>query len=551
MALCVLKKSKKEIFGVLNSNTISWIEKCSEEIKSYNRKSRVYPYLLDERLYIVNSTSCSQNIEISHTNKHSFVKMKRIINELRGKEYCSLQPQNWVNIYKKPLFNNKAKRRKPLMVYSITKTLDILATNIAKKNLRNSSMNNLRQYSSIHGALHNIEYKWQLYGSIYQGIIPCLIHPEIIIRIVRTIVHDVAFIHLFRELLYPSSLKHRVTQDINILGLSQINSFRILLFNWYILEYEKFFCIELPRVLFPSYSLTNNKDSDVSTKKKMTVWQSSVFSEKQKLADKNSHHHVNPTDRHAQVISNIEKRRIHNIYQYIRAKNLAFLNLETTQQNIALVHKRYRNFLQYRLGYTNEISCWAYKCGDNAYIFLGYIVQFKTRQISLRIDINSYKVRTYVLNKAIVILNPLFWIIRILAIYRFCTSCGYPISKSGWSTYSDLVIVDRFKRIKDSLVKYYSGSLNQKDLSKINHILHYSCAKTLACKHKTNLKKIWKKYGKNLSIRYPGKSRKSLQMSRTKNYDNARINIRFWNFYYQKADPMSIMLEKRYRLSNK
>jgi hypothetical protein len=160
-------------------------------------------------------------------------------------------------------------------------------------------------------------------------------------------------------------------------------------------------------------------------------------------------------------------------------------------------------------------------------------------------------VKTYVVSKSIFIVNPLLWIIRILATYRFCTHFGYPISKSGWSTYSDILIIDRFKRIKDSLVKYYSGSLNQKDLSKINHILHYSCGKTLACKHKTNLKKIWKKYGKNLSIRHPVQKRKTVQMSRTKIHENARIHIRFWNFYYQKPDPMSIILEKKYRLSIK
>jgi hypothetical protein len=535
---------------VLNSNTISWIEECSKELSYDNRTRRVYPYLFDERLYIVNSTKKWEDASISDTNKYSFLKIKRIIKELRSKQYYSFKPEIWVNMYKNLSLNEKTNRIKPFILHSMTKILNVLSTNIEHQNFNNTSHNSLNQYSSIHGALSNIESKWQSYGSIYKGIIPSMLHPEIIIRIVRLIIHDVAFIHLFREFLYHIAFKKNRLKE-NIFGSYSINSLGVLLFNWYIVEYEKFFLVEIPRLLCSHDCLKNDTKNDFSVVQKMNILQSSILIEPNKW--KNTFGpYIHIVNKNPKVIKNIFDGSKNNIYQYIRTKNLSFLNLETTQKNISILHKRYHNFLQYRFGYTNEINHWAYKCTESSDMFLGYMLQFKPRQILIRIYTHCDKARTtYVLNKSILMYNPLSWIIRILATYRFCTYFGYPISKSGWSTYSDLVIVDRFKRIKDSLVKYYSGSLNQKDLSTINHILHYSCAKTLACKHKTNLKKIWKKYGKNLSIRHPVEKRKTLQMSRTKTHNKARIYIRFWNFYYEQPDPMTILLEKEYRSSIK
>ncbi len=531
---------------MINSKTISWREECSQQRRSYNTKSRLYPYLFDERLYIVNSTNHWQDASISHSNQHSFLKIKRIIKELRSKD-GSLKPDIGKNMYKNLSFTEKKEKIKPLIVHSITRILDVIATttNIDKNNQKNIFYNQWKQYSSLHGALSHIEYRWQSYGSISQGIIPSMVHPEIIIRIIRKVVEDVTFIHFCRELLYQCSSKNRMKGYI--FEPYYINSFEILLFNWYILEYEKFFFTEMPRYLFYQPALRQETENDFSILQKIMILQSSIINAQNQLEDTILTNNINIIKQNNQVSNHIFDRTHENIYQYIRTKNISFLNLETTHKNLGILQKRYENFLQYRLGFTNERNYWTYKSTDSSDIFLGYILHFKPKQIFIRIETNSYKVKTYVLNKSIVILNPLTWIIRILAIYRFCTYFAYPISKSGWSPYPDLIIIDRFRRIKDSLCKYYSGSLNQKDLAKINHILHYSCAKTLACKHKTNLKKIWKKYGKNLSIKHPVSKRKSLQMSRTKMNENARINIRFWNFYYQKPDPMTMILEKRYR----
>lgn len=96
----------------------------------------------------------------------------------------------------------------------------------------------------------------------------------------------------------------------------------------------------------------------------------------------------------------------------------------------------------------------------------------------------------------LIIKIPIYHIIHILWKYGICDKSGYPISKSSWSIWSDLKIIDRFHQIFLCIYLYYNGCVDRKKLSNIHYILCYSCGKTLACKHKTTLRSIWYRYSK-------------------------------------------------------
>lgn len=67
--------------------------------------------------------------------------------------------------------------------------------------------------------------------------------------------------------------------------------------------------------------------------------------------------------------------------------------------------------------------------------------------------------------------------------------------------FEDHQIVKRFLAIWNGLSSYYSFADNYGSLGRIHYILKYSCALTLASKHKLVTKKqAFKKYGKNLTI---------------------------------------------------
>jgi len=78
-----------------------------------------------------------------------------------------------------------------------------------------------------------------------------------------------------------------------------------------------------------------------------------------------------------------------------------------------------------------------------------------------------------------------------------------PISRASYTGLEDHVIVNHYRKIWFGLLNYYSGCTNRGRLQYIHYLLHMSCAMTLAHRHRTSSSKIFKKHGKNLSIKIP------------------------------------------------
>lgn len=99
--------------------------------------------------------------------------------------------------------------------------------------------------------------------------------------------------------------------------------------------------------------------------------------------------------------------------------------------------------------------------------------------------------------KEIYSITPISSLIELLAKENFCDTLGHPISKLAWTTLTDDEIFNRFDQIWRNFFYYYSGCKNKKNLYQVQYILRFSCAKTLACKHKSTIRYVWKKYGSN------------------------------------------------------
>jgi len=93
---------------------------------------------------------------------------------------------------------------------------------------------------------------------------------------------------------------------------------------------------------------------------------------------------------------------------------------------------------------------------------------------------------------------PIVPIIGLLATEKFCDISGRPISKLSWTSLTDDDILDRFDQIWRNLFHYYSGSFDRDGLYRIKYILLLSCAKTLACKHKSTIRVVRKELGPEL-----------------------------------------------------
>jgi hypothetical protein len=78
-----------------------------------------------------------------------------------------------------------------------------------------------------------------------------------------------------------------------------------------------------------------------------------------------------------------------------------------------------------------------------------------------------------------------------------------PISRAGYAVLEDHVIVTHFRNLTLGLNAYYSGVTRPDRLQYINYLLHMSCAMTLGHRHRMSCSKVFKKYGKTLTVQVP------------------------------------------------
>jgi group II intron reverse transcriptase/maturase len=91
---------------------------------------------------------------------------------------------------------------------------------------------------------------------------------------------------------------------------------------------------------------------------------------------------------------------------------------------------------------------------------------------------------------------PLPRLVKRLGGRGFCTPLGVPIAKPGWSYLDIERIISLYSSINRGIQNYYRFVDNWKHLSRIQYILEYSLAKTLARKGKITLSEVFKRYGK-------------------------------------------------------
>jgi len=78
-----------------------------------------------------------------------------------------------------------------------------------------------------------------------------------------------------------------------------------------------------------------------------------------------------------------------------------------------------------------------------------------------------------------------------------------PISRASYSVLEDHVIVSHYRSIWLGLLSYYSGCTNRGRLQYIHYLIHMSCAMTLGHRHRVSCSKIFRKHGKNLTVKIP------------------------------------------------
>ena len=98
----------------------------------------------------------------------------------------------------------------------------------------------------------------------------------------------------------------------------------------------------------------------------------------------------------------------------------------------------------------------------------------------------------------------------------YCDVNGFPWAYKKWSVFDDHLIVRFFNTVRAGLLNYYTLADDSNIFFRIDYILRYSLAKTLAHRHQSSIRKIFRKHGKTLTVEYKTKNGKVKRTSMPK-----------------------------------
>nr|CFQ34590.1 maturase K [Tetraphis pellucida] len=463
----------RTIVGVLSK-----IEELQKTKKNLLRQQRfLYPLLFQEDLYAIaynrflNKTNLKK-LENSNSNKKfSFLTLKRLIFRIRQK--IILQKSNkfcnkTIDINYESNFYSTAIRE------GVTAILEIFFY----RELRKSSIKEWHEwnsYQSIHSVFPFIEDQFLHSNYILDTKIPYFLHPELLIRIFRRRIQDPFFLHSLRYIFHKN--KKLIILDINsFFYQKEITRLSFFLWHSYIYELE-FFLVNFWKKFnsFKSLSYLILLDQTNCIKK--------------------IQHIINPLWTKLDYFVFCKKKIS---FHYIKYQNNYILSIKGPKYLAEKWKFFFCKFWQYYFHFTLKPYCISIKkIYKNCFFFLGYLFGIRTKTSIVRTKMLNYLSKNSFANKEIYFITPISSLIGLLAKEKFCDILGHPISKLAWTTLTDDEIFYRFNQIWKSIFYYYSGCINKKNLYQIQYILRFSCAKTLACKHKSTIRFIWKKHDSN------------------------------------------------------
>nr|YP_636513.1 putative maturase [Zygnema circumcarinatum]Q32RL3.1 RecName: Full=Maturase K; AltName: Full=Intron maturase [Zygnema circumcarinatum]AAX45885.1 putative maturase [Zygnema circumcarinatum] len=510
---------------------------------------RLYAYFLREDLYITLVQHTKNQIHAtSQTNNFivpiSFFRIKKAITRMRKQHNITILKQgnlsdeyqailqiiNVALVYiNKPVFSLYVPsfRNQTYPKQFINNT--ITGLNQHHTNIYNGMFS--KRDVSIHSAFLFLENRYHSCNYLLEDKIHYLIHPEIIIRIIRKYVFDVCLIHCYRIVFYFIMMHlNRSKQTFNYSMDQAILSMR----NIYAIEIDSFFADESLKILNQTTYSPIWAPYDRSIFHKCTLYEFHVTF-KSVLNRKILKHiiYYSKLSKNKYGLSPIGFYRF-GACHYLRCNSIWKFAMQANSNFMYLFGFRYMRFITRRMGafYFHYVSSVVYDIRSitkHKIVLLGVLVKSDNAVVKIQTQIfQNILPITYLRIQYIRILSPNHLVIKALYKYQLCTSAGYPLHRYSWTTFGNIQIVQRFKVLQHSIIFYYSGCINRKALSYVKQILRYSCAKTLAFKHKTTTRNILStKIDQNVNILNVFNTKKQFWLSFELN--NITLNLRVWH----------------------
>nr|AAM46757.1 maturase K [Pectinopitys ferruginea] len=483
----------------------------------------LYPLFFQQDLYAIahdhqlDRSNCSEPSEIRISNDFSFLTVKRLINRIRQSKdsivlFRNFDPNKWMD-------NNRSSYSE-LILEGLTVVLEVSFSMRAKYSIE--CMNGWKSFRSIHCLFPLIEDKFPHSNYISDIRLPYVIHPEILVRTFRRWIRDAPSLHLLRCILYecPNIYSSKNSQKSILVSPGENTKFSLFLWNFYVCECES---ILVPLLKQSSHSRLLPHGS---------------LPERTHFDRKIKHILIFPC--------RISTKRIcllkNPFFHYVRYRERSLVALKGSDLQVRKWRYHLLHFWEcYFHFWTQPYRVWILKLPKNFFSFLGFSLSVKMTHLVVRTKMLDDSFITDVITNEIDPIAPIRSIISFLAKERFCDISGRPISKFAWTSLTDDDILDRFDRIWRNFFHYYSGSFNQDGLYCIKYILLLSCAKTLACKHKSTIRVVREELGSELFTKSFSKERELISPVFSKTRSQRE---RFWHLDIIQINPLANSWQK-------
>lgn len=452
--------------------------RCGKE-DSFWQQCFLYPLFFQEDLYAISHdhyldvSSSSRPMEhLSSNDQLSFLTVKRLIGQIRQQNHSIVL---FVNCDPNPLADRKKSFYSESVLEALTLVLEVPFSIWSKSSVE--GMNECKSFRSIHSIFPFLEDKFPHSNSILDARIPYSIHPEILVRTFRRWIRDAPSLHPLRSVLYdyrnsPENLQR------SIIVVPRVNT-RLFLFllNYYVCECESILFSRLKR---SSHSRSLSHGS---------------FPQRTHFHRKIKHIIIFSRRNSLKSIWSLKDPKIH----YVRYGERPIIAIKGAD---LLVKKCRYYLLIFRQFYfhlwSEPYRVCSHQLSKNCSSSPGYFLRVRMHPLLVRAKtLDDLFIPILITNEMDPIV-PIVPIIGLLATEKFCDISGRPISKLSWTSLTDDDILDRFDQIWRNLFHYYSGSFDRDGLYRIKYILLLSCAKTLACKHKSTIRVVRKELGPEL-----------------------------------------------------
>jgi group II intron reverse transcriptase/maturase len=358
---------------------------------------------------------------------------------------------------------------------------------------------------SCHTALQEFREKWSAVNWIVEGDIhACFdeLDHRVLVSLLHKKIHDQRFLSLIWKLLKAGYMDLHGTKRESLIGSPQGSLVSPILANVYLHELDEFV-----EGLRQELEKGEEKHRDPIYRK--------VSKQKARMAAKGETR-TKEFKAIVKLMRTLPSRQVKDP-EYIRIRYLRYaddwcVGVNGSHALAEEIKQRIKNFLWDHLKLTlNEEKTHVTNARTEEAFFLGTILKIGNGGAAKVKQMTNWTGKTFKRRTTgweTVMKAPLPKLVKRLSERGFCSAEGEPTPKSGWAFLDAEQIVSLYSSINRGIQNYYRFADNWGQLNRIQYILQHSLAKTLARKYQIPMTKVFKRFGKQMTIHVAGKDGK-------------------------------------------